>query len=83
MDLVKFLENIQELHSQIVAVTLKVTSCITRRQIKKVKRSEKPRLEGSNKLFFKLCALQPVGSFNHMDACKSSSENTGKMSLTP
>jgi hypothetical protein len=29
MDLVKILEKIQKLHIQIVAVTLKVTSCIT------------------------------------------------------
>jgi hypothetical protein len=50
-------------------------------QKKKVKKSEKPRFYGQNKLFFENLALQPLGSFSHMAACKSSSENTGKMSL--
>jgi hypothetical protein len=27
--------------------------------------------------------LQPLGSFSHMAACRSSSENTGKLSLIP
>jgi hypothetical protein len=35
MDLVKILEKIQKLHLQIVAVTLKVTSCITKNKKKK------------------------------------------------
>jgi hypothetical protein len=42
MDLVKILEKNQKLHIQIVAVTLKVTSCRTMSK-KKVKKSEKPR----------------------------------------
>jgi hypothetical protein len=46
-----------------------------------MKKSEKPRFYGQNKLFFENPALQPLGSFSHMVACKSSSENTGKMSL--
>jgi hypothetical protein len=45
-----------------------------------VKKSEKPRFYGQNKLFFENHALQPLGSFSHMAAC-SSLENTGKMSL--
>jgi hypothetical protein len=49
MDLVKFLEKNQILHILIVAVTLKVTSCKTMRE-KKVKKSEKPRFYGQNKL---------------------------------
>jgi hypothetical protein len=28
-------------------------------------------------------ALQPLGSFSHMAACRSSLENTGKMNLIP
>jgi hypothetical protein len=71
LDLGKFLEKNQKLHIQIVAVTLKVTSCKTMRK-KKVKKSEKPRFYGQNKLFFEHHALQPLGSFSHMAACKSS-----------
>jgi hypothetical protein len=48
-----------------------------------VKKSEKPSFYGQNKLFFENPALQPLGSFSHMAACKSSLENTGKMSLIP
>jgi hypothetical protein len=48
-----------------------------------VKKSEKPRFYGQNKLFFENPALQPLGSFSHMAACRSSLENTGKMSLIP
>jgi hypothetical protein len=80
MDLVKFLEKIQKFYIQIIAVTLKVTSCKIMRK-KKVKKSEKPRFYGQNKLFFENPALQPLGSFSHMAACRSSLENTGKMSL--
>jgi hypothetical protein len=50
---------------------------------KTVKKSEKPRFYGQNKLFFENPALQPLGSFSHMAACRSSLENTGKMSLIP
>jgi hypothetical protein len=52
-------------------------------QKKKVKKSEKPRFHGQNKLFFENPILQPLGSFSHMAACRSSSENTRKMSLIP
>jgi hypothetical protein len=50
-------------------------------QKRKVKKSEKPRFYGQNKLFFENPALQPLGSFSHMAACRSSLENTWKMSL--
>jgi hypothetical protein len=50
-------------------------------QKKKVKKSEKPRCYGQYRLFFENPALQPLGSFSHMAACRSSLENTGKMSL--
>jgi hypothetical protein len=56
--------------------TVKVTSCITMSKKKKVKKSEKTRFYGQNKLFFEHPALQPLGSFSHMAACRSSSENT-------
>jgi hypothetical protein len=54
---------------------LKVTSCITMSK-KKVKKSEKPRFYGQNKLFFESHALQPLGSFSNMAACRSHLENT-------
>jgi hypothetical protein len=76
MDLVKILEKNQILHIQIVAVTLKVTSCRTMSQKKKVKKSEKSRFYGQNKLFFENPSLQTLGSFSHMAACRSSLENT-------
>jgi hypothetical protein len=36
---------------------------------------------GKINYIFSIPALQPLGSFSHMVACRSSSENTGKMSL--
>jgi hypothetical protein len=48
-----------------------------------VKKSEKTRFYGQNKLFFEHPALHPLGNFSHMAACRSSSENIGKMSLIP
>jgi hypothetical protein len=36
-----------------------------------------------DKTNFFLSLLQPLGSISHMAACKSSSENTEKMSLIP
>jgi hypothetical protein len=42
---------------------------------KNVKKSEKTRFYGQNKLFFEDPALQPLGSFSHMAACRSSLEN--------
>jgi hypothetical protein len=81
MDLLKILEKNQKVHIHIVAVTLKVTSCRTMSKKKEVKKREKPRFYGQNKLFFENPALQPLGSSSHMAACRSSLENTGKMSL--
>jgi hypothetical protein len=43
---------------------------------KKSEKSEKPRFYGKNKLFFEIPALQPLGNFSHMAACRSSLENT-------
>jgi hypothetical protein len=62
MDLVKILEKNQKLHIQIVAVTLKVTSCKTMSK-KKVKKSEKTRFYGQNKLFFENPVCHPLGQF--------------------
>jgi hypothetical protein len=45
-------------------------------QKKIVKKCEKPRFYGQNKLFFENLALQSLGSFSHMAACRSSLENT-------
>jgi hypothetical protein len=50
MGLVKFLEKNQELHIHIIEITLKVTSCKTISKKKKVRKSEKPRFYGQNKL---------------------------------
>jgi hypothetical protein len=52
-------------------------------QKEKVKKSENPRFYKQNKLFFEHPAIQPLGSFSHMAACRCSSENTGKTSLIP
>jgi hypothetical protein len=76
MDLVKILEKNQTLHIQIVLVTLKVTSCKTMSKKKKVKKSEKSRFYGQNKLFLENPVFQPLGSFSHMAACRNSLENT-------
>jgi hypothetical protein len=73
-------KKIQKLHIQIVAVTLKVMSCRTMSK-KKSEKSEEPRFYGQYKLFFENSAFQPLGNFSHMAACKSSWENTWKMSL--
>jgi hypothetical protein len=48
-----------------------------------VKKSEKPRFYGQNKKKSWHHALQPLGSFSHMAACRSFSKNTGKMNLIP
>jgi hypothetical protein len=71
MDIVKILEKNQKLHIRIIVVTLKVTSYRTMSK-KKVKKSDKQRFYGQNKLFFENPALQPLGSFSHMAACSSS-----------
>ena len=44
---------------------------------------KKPRFYGQNKLLSQHHALQPLNNFSHMATCRSSSENTGKMSLIP
>jgi hypothetical protein len=76
MDLGIFFGKNQKLHIQIIAVTLKVMSCRSMSNKKKVKKSEKPRFYGQNKLFFENPALQPLGCFSHMAAWRSSLENT-------
>jgi hypothetical protein len=43
---------------------------------KKSEKREKPRFYGQNILFFENPALQPLSSFSHMAACRSSLENT-------
>jgi hypothetical protein len=48
-----------------------------------LKKSEKPRFYGQNELLSSYPALQPLGTFSHMAACRRSLENTGKMSLIP
>jgi hypothetical protein len=50
VDLVEFLEKNKKLHIQIVAAIIKMTSCKTIRKRKKVKKGQKPRFYGQNKL---------------------------------
>jgi hypothetical protein len=56
-----------------------VTSCKTMSK----KESEKPRFYRQNKLLLEHPALQPLCSFSHMAACRSSLENIGKINLIP
>jgi hypothetical protein len=58
-DLVKFLEKNKKLHFLIVVATLKVTSCKTMCKEKKVKKGEKPRFYGQNKLFLSTLPFSP------------------------
>jgi hypothetical protein len=76
MDLVKILEKNEKLHIQILAVTFEDDVMQNHEQKKQVKKSEKPRFYGQNKLFFENPALQPLGSFRQMAVCRSSLENT-------
>jgi hypothetical protein len=76
MDLVKILEKKSKtLHSD-RSGHIEGNIMQNHEQKKKVKKGEKPRFYGQNKLFFENPALQPLGSFSHMAACRSSSENT-------
>jgi hypothetical protein len=67
--------NIQDRSSHIEGAVMQ------NRKQKKVKKSDKPKFYGQNKVFFENLALQPLGSFSHMAVCSSSLENTRKMSL--
>jgi hypothetical protein len=80
MDLVKILEKNKKLHIQIVAVTMKVTSCRTMCKKKKWK-MWKTKILWAKQTIFENPTLQPLGNFSHMAACRSSLENTWKMSL--
>jgi hypothetical protein len=79
MDLVKILEKNQKLHIQIVAVSLKVTSCRTMSKKKSEKKWRTKILWAKQTIFWEPCPLA-LGQFQ---ACRSSLENTGKMSLIP
>jgi hypothetical protein len=81
MELIKFLDKYQKLHIQIEAATLKVISCKTISKYNFWKKNENLRFCEQNKLLFKHPALQPLGNFNHMAACRSSIENTRKLCL--
>jgi hypothetical protein len=82
VELVKFLDKYQKLHIQIKVVTLKATSYRSMSQVF-LEKSEYPRFCGQYKLLFKHTALQPLGSFSHMATCRSSLENSGKLSSQP
>jgi hypothetical protein len=65
---------------QIVMVTLKVMSCITMSKKKSEKKWKTKILWAKQTIFWKPCP-SALGSFSHMAACRSSLENTWKMSL--
>jgi hypothetical protein len=71
VDLVKILEKNKKLHIQIIEGDV-----MQNHEQKKVKKSEKPRFYGQNKLFIDNPAFQSLGSFSHMAACRSPLENT-------
>jgi hypothetical protein len=52
-------------------------------QKQKVKEKKKTKIVWAKQTSFLGPSLQPLGSFNHMAACRSSSENTKKMNLIP
>jgi hypothetical protein len=74
MDLVKILERNQKLHIHIVAVTLKVTSSKTMSKRKKWRKAKNQDFIGKTNYFLRTLPFSPW-------ACRSSLENTGKMSL--
>jgi hypothetical protein len=76
MDLVKILEKKLKISHSDHSSHIEGVVTKNHEQKKKVKKSEKPRFYGQNKLFFENPALQPLGSFSHMAACRSSSQNT-------
>jgi hypothetical protein len=59
MDLVKILEKNQKLHIQIVAVTLKVTSCKTMNKKKSEKKVKNQDFMGKTNYFFRTLPLSP------------------------
>jgi hypothetical protein len=59
MDLVKILEKNQKLHIQIVAVTLKVTSCRTMSKTKKVKKVKNQDFMGKTNYFLRTLPFSP------------------------
>jgi hypothetical protein len=59
MDLVKILEKIQKLHIQIIAVTLKVTSCRTMSKKKKWKKVKNQDFIGKTNYFLRTLPFSP------------------------
>jgi hypothetical protein len=59
MDLVKILEKNQKLHIQIVAVTLKVTSCRTMRKNKSEKKVKNQDFMGKTNYFLRTLPFSP------------------------
>jgi hypothetical protein len=76
MDLVQFLEKNKKTSHSDRSSHIEGDIMQNHEQKRKVKKSEKPRFYGQIKLFFENPALQPLGSFSHMAACRSSLENT-------
>jgi hypothetical protein len=59
MDLVKILEKNQKLHIQIVAVTLKVTSCRTMSKKKSEKKKKNQDFMGKTNYFLRILPFNP------------------------
>jgi hypothetical protein len=59
MDLIKILEKNQKLHTQIVAVTLKVTSCRTMNKKKSEKKVKNQDFMGKTNYFLKTLPFSP------------------------
>jgi hypothetical protein len=76
MDLVNFFEKNQKLHIQIVAVTLKVTSCRTISKIKKVKKVKNQDFMDKTNYFLRTLPFSPWAVSTTWLACRSSLENT-------
>jgi hypothetical protein len=76
VDLVKILEKYQKTSHSDHSNHIEGDIMQNHEQKKIVKKSENPRFYGQNKLLFENPALQPLGSFSHMAACRSSLEDT-------
>jgi hypothetical protein len=83
MDLVKFLEKKSKNSHLDHNGHIEGDIIQNHEQKKKSEKSEKPRFYGQNKLLLEHPAFQPLESFSHMATCRSSLENTRKMSLIP
>jgi hypothetical protein len=81
IDLVKILEKNKKLHIQIVVVILKVTWCKTMSKKKKWTKVKNQDFMGKTNYFLRTLPFSPWAGSATWLACRSSLENTWKMSL--